>query len=70
MKLKYGGWYVKDLKLSKINDVKKERIESTDDVNEAKEFNNENEINEFIKKCKILNYDIKSFEVLENENNR
>ena len=67
MKLKYGGWYVKDLKLSKINDVKKERIESTDDVNEAKEFNNENEINEFIKKCKILNYDIKSFEVLENE---
>ena len=67
MKLKYGGWYVKDLKLSKINDVKKERIESTDDVNEAKEFNNENEINEFIKKCKLLNYDIKSFEVLENE---
>ena len=70
MKLKYGGWYVKDLKLSKINDVKKERIQATDDVNEAKEFNNENEINEFIKKCKILNYDIKSFEVLENENNR
>ena len=67
MKLKYGGWYVKDLKLSKINDVKKERIEAADDVNEAKEFNNENEINEFIKKCKILNYDIKSFEVLENE---
>ena len=65
MKLKYGGWYVKDLKLSKINDVKKERIEAADDVNEAKEFNNENEINEFIKKCKILNYDIKSFEVLE-----
>ena len=63
MKLKYGGWYVKDLKLSKINDVKKERIEAADDVNEAKEFNNENEINEFIKKCKILNYDIKSFEV-------
>ena len=63
MKLKYGGWYVKGLKLSKINDVKKERIEAADDVNEAKEFNNENEINEFIKKCKILNYDIKSFEV-------
>ena len=63
MKLKYGGCYVKGLKLSKINDVKKERIEATDDVNEAKEFNNENEINEFIKKCKILNYDIKSFEV-------
>lgn len=67
MKLKYGGWYVKDLKLSKINDVKKERIQATDDVNEAKEFNNENEINEFIKKCKILNYDIKSFEVLKND---
>ena len=67
MKLKYGGWYVKDLKLSKINDVKKERIEVADDVNEAKEFNNENEINEFIKKCKILNYDIKSFEVLKND---
>lgn len=67
MKLKYGGWYVKDLKLSKINDIKKERIEATDDVNEAKEFNNENEINEFIKKCKILNYDIKSFEVLKND---
>ena len=63
MKLKYGGWYVKGLKLGKINDVKKERIEAADDVNEAKEFNNENEINEFIKKCKILNYDIKSFEV-------
>ena len=63
MKLKYGGYYVKGLKLSKINDVKKERIEAADDVNEAKEFNNENEINEFIKKCKILNYDIKSFEV-------
>ena len=63
MKLKYGGCYVKGLKLSKINDVKKERIEAADDVNEAKEFNNENEINEFIKKCKILNYDIKSFEV-------
>ena len=67
MKLKYGGWYVKDLKLSKINGVKKERIEVADDVNEAKEFNNENEINEFIKKCKILNYDIKSFEVLKND---
>ena len=67
MKLKYGGWYVKDLKLSKINGVKKERIQATDDVNETKEFNNENEINEFIKKCKILNYDIKSFEVLKND---
>lgn len=63
MKLKHGGWYVKGLKLGKINGVKKERIQVTDDVNEAKEFNNENEINEFIKKCKILNYDIKSFEV-------
>ena len=67
MKLKYGGWYVKGLKLCKINDVKKERIEVADDVNEAKEFNNENEINEFIKKCKILNYNIKSFEVLKND---
>ena len=66
MKLKYGGWYVKGLKLSKINDVKKERIEVADNVNEAKEFNDEKEINEFIKKCKILNYDIKSCEVEKN----
>lgn len=65
MKLKYSGWYVKGLKLCKFNGVKKERIQVTDDINEAKEFKDENEINEFIKKCKLLNYDIKSFEVIE-----
>lgn len=65
MKLKTSGWYVKGLELCKINGVKKERIKVTDDINEAKEFNSENEINEFIKKCKFLNYDIKSFEVEE-----
>lgn len=65
MKLKTSGWYVKGLKLDKINGVKKERIQIADDITEAKEFNSENEIDEFIKKCKLLNYDIKSFEVEE-----
>ena len=65
MKLKHGGWYVKGLKLGKINGVKKERIQVADDINEAKEFKDENEINEFIKKCKLLNYDDKLFEVEE-----
>lgn len=65
MKLKYSGWYVKGLKLSNFNGLKKERIQIADDITEAKEFNSENEIDEFIKKCKLLNYDIKSFEVIE-----
>ena len=65
MKLKYSGWYVKGLKLSNFNGLKKERIQIADDITEAKEFNSENEIDEFIKKCKLLNYDIKSFEVKE-----
>ena len=45
--------------------LKKERIQIADDVIEAQEFKDENEVNEFIKKCKLLNYDIKSFEVIE-----
>ncbi len=65
MKLKHSGWYVKGLKLSNFNGLKKERIQVADDITEAKEFKDENEINEFIKKCKLLNYDIKSFEVVE-----
>ena len=64
MKLKTSGWDVKGLKLCNINDVKKERIQVTDDITEAKEFKDENEINEFIKKCKLLNYNVKDFEVL------
>ena len=63
MKLKTSGWYVKGLQLGKIDGVKKERIQVTDDITKAKEFNSKNEIDEFIKKCKLLNYDIKSFEV-------
>ena len=59
MTLKTSDWYVKGLKLGKIDGVKKERIQVTDDITKAKEFNSENEINEFIKKCKLLNYDIK-----------
>lgn len=65
MKLKYSGWYVKDLRLCKYNDVKKERIQIADDISEAKEFKDEYEINEFIKKCKLLNYNVKEIEIVE-----
>ena len=64
MELKVGGWYVKGLKLSKINGVKKEYVQVADDINEAKEFKDEKEVNDFLNKCKLLNYNPKHFEVV------